>query len=99
MLTNHAKQNTITIKVTNINTNKPGNILAMLFSEKGFPKVHKDAIKIQTLPANESELTFKFNSDLEFYAIKILHDENDDGKVTKNCDQSDTRRRARFFKW
>ena len=76
----------ISIRVTGINVNRGGDIRVMIFGEKGFPKVHKKALSAQTKRANKEILEFKFylktlNNEI---AVKVLHDENGDGKVTKN---------------
>ncbi|PKF56431.1 hypothetical protein CW748_09895 [Alteromonadales bacterium alter-6D02] len=75
---------TFTVKVTNIDKDRGGNIMVMLFSQDGFPKVHSKALSIQTHKAESSELLFSFEQTLEEIAVKVLHDENEDTKVTKN---------------
>jgi len=79
-----AQATEIKIKVTGINVNRGGNIIVMIFGEKGFPKVHKQALSAQTQRANKETLDYKFNLNIKEMAVKVLHDENGDGKVTKN---------------
>ena len=74
----------VTVQVTNIDVNKTGNILVMLYSDKGFPKDHQQALAIKELPANKTNLTVNFSAVPEKFAIKILHDEDETGSVTKN---------------
>ena len=74
----------IKIQVEGIDTKRGGNIIAMVFSEDGFPKIHKKALAAQTKRANKKTMEFTLAVDADEVAIKILHDENGDGKVTKN---------------
>ncbi|WP_448547567.1 DUF2141 domain-containing protein [Thalassotalea fusca] len=83
-LTTKSIAKTISVRVTNINTSKPGNIMAMLFTEEGFPKKHDKALIIKNKKAESTELVFEFSVALEHFAVKILHDENEDGKTSKN---------------
>ena len=85
MTTNIAQAIEISIKVTNINIDLGRNMTVFLFGKVGFPKVHKKALASQTKPANKATLDFKFSIDRDDnIAIKVHHDENRDGKVTKN---------------
>ena len=81
---NAAMKHEITIQVHGIETERGGNIIVMVFGENGFPTAHKKALYTQTKNASQSIMGFKFNLDLEQIAVKVLHDENGDGKVTKN---------------
>ena len=76
--------NPISVRVTNIDINKSGNIMAMLFTEDGFPKEHHKAIDTQIKKADSAELIFSFNVTSDTFSVKILHDENEDGKTSKN---------------
>ena len=85
--TNIAQATEIKINVTNINVKRGGNIIVMLFGEKGFPKIHKQALAAQTIRATKNILAFSFTLKIiknDELAVKVLHDENGDGKVTKN---------------
>ncbi len=79
-----AQATEIKINVTGINVKRGGNIIVMLFGEKGFPKIHKKALAAQTKPATKNTLKFNFTLNSNELAVKVLHDENGDGKVTKN---------------
>jgi len=75
----------LNITVTNIDTTKGGNIIVMIYHKKeGFPKNHEEAFFSLTQGAHESSLNFAFDVTNQELAIKVLHDENGDGKVTKN---------------
>ena len=72
------------IKVTDIDVKRGGNIMVMIFGEDGFPKKHDKALFLQTLTAHQEVMYFIFNIETEELAIKVLHDEDMNGKTTKN---------------
>ncbi len=74
----------IVVHIDNIATEKPGNIMVMLYGYDGFPKDHAKAISVEVLPADIDKMTIKFSSVPEEFAIKVLHDEDETGEVTKN---------------
>jgi len=74
----------VTIEVNNIDLKRGGNVIVMIFSKEGFPKKHDKALVSQTKIADSEVLKFEFNLDLDEMAVKVLHDEDMDGKVTKN---------------
>ena len=74
----------ITIEVTDIDVTRGGSIVVMIFSEDGFQKIHEKALFIQKDNARLEIMEFDFDLDVNEIAVKVLHDENDDGKVTKN---------------
>ena len=73
-----------TIKVNNIEHQRGGNIMVMIFSAAGFPKDHSKAVTVKTLPALRNSMKFDFPVRLPEFAIKVLHDEDRSGKATKN---------------
>lgn len=75
---------TVVVNVTDINVTKTGNIMVMLFGKEGFPKKHQKALQVKTLPVQQTEITVKFVTEVERVAIKVLHDENKNGQVTKD---------------
>ncbi|WP_028025356.1 DUF2141 domain-containing protein [Enterovibrio calviensis] len=79
-----ALENSVEIRVKGIDTSRPGQILVMLFQEEGFPKVHDKALSILRYPSTDSERVVVFENVPTLFAIKVLHDEDEDGKVTKN---------------
>jgi len=76
----------ITVQVDNINTDKKGQILVMLYGEDGFPKAHDKAIFTHAIPVTTNSISVNFDVNVvpEQFAIKILHDEDNSGEVTKN---------------
>jgi len=74
----------LTIEVTDIDVTRGGSIVVMIFSEDGFPKKHEKALLIQKDSALLDRMEFEFDLDVDEIAVKVLHDENGDGKVTKN---------------
>lgn len=74
----------IIINVEKINTKKQGNIVVMLYGKDGFPKDHTKAIASQVIPATTASMQVKFDLVPEEFAIKVHHDEDESGEVTKN---------------
>ena len=76
----------ITVTVEEIDTERPGHIMVMLYSEDGFPKDHAKALSTQTqsVTTDSNTMRFRFTVEKDNFAIKILHDENMDGEVSKN---------------
>ncbi|MDO6428576.1 DUF2141 domain-containing protein [Thalassotalea sp. 1_MG-2023] len=74
----------IAINVSNIDVSRRGNLIVMIFNENGFPKKHDQALASQTTLVTDNVHTFTFNITEKDFAIKVLHDENQDGKVSKN---------------
>jgi len=81
---NSASATELKIKVNDIDLKRGGNIIVMIFGAAGFPKKHEMALSTQTKSARYKTMEFSFNVSMEEFAIKVLHDENGDGKVTKN---------------
>ena len=74
----------IVIRVTDIDSTRSGNIMAMVFAEAGYPTKHDKALQVQNKPAGSSELLFSFTVEQNPLAIKVLHDEDENGQTTKN---------------
>ena len=74
----------LTITVTNIDTSRGGNIVVMIYGEEGFPKDHAMTLLTATKKVLSNTMLFTFLINQPEAAIKVLHDENGDGKVTKN---------------
>ncbi|MCW8876954.1 MAG: DUF2141 domain-containing protein [Kangiellaceae bacterium] len=74
----------ILVQIENVDTKKAGNIVVMLFGKDGFPKDHSKAVATKVIPAATQNVQVKFNSVPEEFAIKVLHDEDESGTVTKN---------------
>lgn len=64
---------------------RPGQILILVFLESGFPKDHSKAIYSSKVVPEKSEMIIpvKVPSNMGF-SIKVLHDEDMNGMVTKN---------------
>jgi uncharacterized protein (DUF2141 family) len=74
----------IVVKITGIDVRKQGNIIVFLFGEQGYPKDHEDALQSTTLKADQPNLEVQFDNVPEAFAVKVLHDEDESGSVTKN---------------
>ena len=74
----------ITILVRDVDASRGGNIIVMIFAKDGFPKQHDKTLQQQVRPANDPNMAFNFSVVENEIAIKILHDEDENGKVTKN---------------
>ncbi len=72
------------VRVTGIDPQRGGNISIFIFGKDGYPKRHDRALHVQTRKAHKADMTFRFSLDLAEIAIKVLHDEDENGKVTKN---------------
>ena len=81
-----AQEKDITVTVEAIDTTRPGQIMAMLFAEDGFPKDHAKALSTQTqnVVLGAKTMRFRFTVENDNFAIKILHDEDITGEVSKN---------------
>ena len=74
----------IVIRVVDIDSARSGNIMTMVFSEDGYPTKHDKALQVQSKSADSSELLFSFTVSQSPLAIKVLHDEDENGQTTKN---------------
>lgn len=73
-----------TVTVTGVDVARGGSVMVFVFSEEGFPKKHEKALLVQKSNALDETMRFTFTMPLEELAVKVLHDENGDGKVSKN---------------
>ncbi|CCN37286.1 hypothetical protein VIBNISO65_1690038 [Vibrio nigripulchritudo SO65] len=76
--------NSVEIEVTGIETSRGGNVIVFIFGEQGFPKKHEQALQRQVKTELKPTMTFEFEIPQQEIAIKVLHDEDQNGKVTKN---------------
>jgi len=83
-LANTALATDITIRVSQIDNSRGGNVMVMIFAEDGYPKNHDKALMTQTRRADRQMLYFTIPIDREEFAIKALHDEDETGTVSKN---------------
>lgn len=71
--------------INNIKSEKGGQLIVFVFLEDGFPKVHEQTLLKFTSPIDTNQMTMQIKIPRKAdFAIKVLHDENMDGKVTKN---------------
>ena len=75
---------TLEVEVSNIDVKRPGNIVVFMFSKTGFPKAHDKALSRQQVAADQPTISVRFEHVPTEFAIKVLHDEDMTGKVTKN---------------
>lgn len=79
-----AKMINITIK--EVDKNRGGNLIVFIFQENGFPTKHDKALATKTVPAKAALHTVQFTlpNYPEELAFKVLHDEDMNGKTSKN---------------
>lgn len=76
---------TITLNIAEIKHQRGGSLIIFIFTGDGFPKRHEMAQLKFSYPVIESSASVEIQVPLEqSFAIKVLHDENGDGQVTKN---------------
>jgi len=69
----------------NIDKNRNGELIILVFMEDGFPKNHSQAIKKYFAVPENSEISVLIEvPENQVFAIVVLHDEDLNGKVTKN---------------
>lgn len=75
----------IHVTLTNIKTERGGQLVVFVFTENGFPKEHDKALLHFIAPVTQETTTIKIDVPKRgHFAIKALHDENMDMTVTKN---------------
>lgn len=76
----------ITITASNIDVARGGNLIVYLFGEDGYPKKHAKALVTTSRSVTSSDMSFtvSLSENQSSFAIKILHDEDENNKVTKN---------------
>lgn len=76
---------TITVTIKQIDTRRTGGLVVFTFVERGFPKQHDAALTTVIVPIDADTIQLQLMvPSAQRFAIKVLHDENGDGKVTKN---------------
>ena len=81
---NSAAATEFQVTVSNIDVARGGQIIVFVFGEEGFPKAHDQAVVRQVDDQLQPTMNFTFVVEMGEIAVKVLHDENKDGKVTKN---------------
>ena len=75
----------VQVTLKNIKTERGGQLVVFVFAERGFPKEHDKALLHFIAPVTQETTTIKIDVPKHgHFAIKALHDENMDMKVTKN---------------
>jgi uncharacterized protein (DUF2141 family) len=75
---------TITVNVIGV-ANTSGTILINLYNTSvGFPTNMSKAIQSKKIPASTSSAQVSFKVQNGIYAISVMHDENNNGKMDKN---------------
>lgn len=73
------------VDVSNIDVSKGGDLIVLVFGDDGFPKKHEKALMSKTRKVTEAVMTFEFEMpDIPELAVKVLHDDDKNGRVTKN---------------
>jgi len=75
----------VVVKVTSVDVNRGGNLIILVFGNNGFPIQHKEALVTQTINVSKETMmvTFPIPQKKEL-AIKVLHDEDLNNRVTKD---------------
>ncbi|MCF6211400.1 MAG: DUF2141 domain-containing protein [Gammaproteobacteria bacterium] len=74
----------INLTVTDIDVTRGGEIIVLVFQEKGFPKDHSKALKKYIFVAKNNPYNLKITVPNAVFALKIHHDEDRSGSVKKN---------------
>ena len=75
----------VTININNIEQERGGQLVVFVFLESGFPKDHEQSImRFKRMVSNKHMQMMIQVPSREAFAIKVLHDEDMDEKVTKN---------------
>lgn len=83
-LPGYVRATEIDIVVTDIDTTRGGAVYVLIFGEEGFPIEHDKALQIKKSKVVNEKQVFHFGIEKEEIAIKVLHDEDDNGRVTKD---------------
>lgn len=76
----------IAVDITGIDTARGGNLVVLIFGENGFPVDHALALGTQRVPVSADRVTIELHAPdtLSEMAVKVLHDQDKNDKVTKN---------------
>lgn len=79
------EQKEMVVGVENIKASRGGQLIVFVFFEDGFPKDHDKAVRkiYKLVVADKDQFSIRVPVNKPF-ALKVLHDANMDGKVTKN---------------
>jgi uncharacterized protein (DUF2141 family) len=74
----------LTLNITGIDSKRPGELVVMVFQEEGFPKDHQKAIRKYHITPLEPQHQINIQVPDGKFALKIHHDEDKSGTMTKN---------------
>ncbi len=85
METKTMETKTVSVTIDNIQVARGGQLIVFVFLKPGFPKIHDQALSkyAAMIAYEEVEIDVEVPATGGF-ALKVLHDEDMDGKVTKN---------------
>lgn len=78
-----AQAGELTVKITDIRASKGTLLVSVVNTEAGWDSKEKP-VAAEKLAAPGKEVEFKFNLPAGSYAVQVLHDENDNGKMDAN---------------
>jgi uncharacterized protein (DUF2141 family) len=78
-----AQAGELTVKITDIRANKGTLLVSVVATEAGWNNQEKP-VAAEKLPATGSAVELKFKLPAGSYAVQVLHDENDNGKMDSN---------------
>lgn len=82
-----AEQKTLTVEVSDIDVGRGGNLIVLVFAEDGFPIKHEKALLTKTEKVAGDRMILTFDAPASTHAdlaFKVLHDQDENAKVTKN---------------
>ena len=76
----------IALDITGIDTARGGDLIVLVFNRNGFPIDHKLALSTQRVPISTEKVKVELTAPdgLADMAVKVLHDQDKNDKVTKN---------------
>jgi uncharacterized protein (DUF2141 family) len=76
----------ININIKNIEVDRGGNLMVFIFKKEGFPTKHEKSVQQKTVSASKDSaiVTFEIEDEKDELAFKVLHDEDMNGKTSKN---------------
>ncbi|KZN33171.1 DUF2141 domain-containing protein [Pseudoalteromonas luteoviolacea] len=83
-MANTVHAHSIEVKINGIDTERSGQIMVMLFAQEGFPIKHDKAIQTRYLTPDTPSHQVTFTRPKTNFAVKVLHDEDNSGKTSKN---------------
>lgn len=82
-----AQAQNISVEVSGIDVRRGGNLIVLIFAREEFPVKHEKALLSKTAQVSNERMGFTFHAPLPStaeLAFKVLHDQDENNKVTKN---------------